>query len=61
MTARRVAYPPEAVLTPDEVAEWLAISERQLERLPIRRVQLSPRKTLYLAREVYEYLEERVA
>ena len=60
-TTRMTAYPPEAVLTLGEVAAWLAVSQRQVQRLPLKRIHLGERTTRYLARHVYEWLEERAA
>jgi hypothetical protein len=58
---RITAYPPDAVLTVHQVAAWLAVSERQVQRLPLKRIHVGERTTRYLARHVYEWLEARAA
>jgi predicted DNA-binding transcriptional regulator AlpA len=58
---RTVAYPPHAVLTDEEVAAWLQVSVRSVQRYPIKRVQLGERTTRFLAKHVYEWLEGRAA
>lgn len=52
-------YPPDAVLTQEEVAAWLDVSTRQVRRLPLKRVALGDRTTRYFASAVYEYLRSR--
>lgn len=59
METRPHAYPADAILTQEEVAEWLGISTRQVRRLPLKRVPLSQRATRYFASAVYEYLRSR--
>jgi hypothetical protein len=59
--ARVTAYPRDAVLTVEEVAAWLAVSERQVQRLPLKRIHVGERTTRYLAQHVYEWLEARAA
>ena len=54
-----IGYPPNAILTQEQVAGWLSISTRTLRKLPIRRWASSRRLVRYLARHVLEYLEER--
>ena len=51
------AYPPEAVLTGDQVAAWLQISTKTLESLAIKSAKIGHRTRRYLARHVIEYLE----
>lgn len=58
-TADIRAYPPEAVLTAREVAAWLQVSLRTLERLDIPTVMLGTRTRRYLASEVLRYLSKR--
>jgi hypothetical protein len=53
------SYPPEAVLKPDQVAEWLDVSKRTLQRLKIPSVLIGHRTVRYLARDVLRYLEGR--
>jgi len=54
-----IGYPPNAILTQEQVAGWLSISTRTLRKLPIRRWASSRRLVRYLARHVLEDLEER--
>jgi hypothetical protein len=54
-----LAYPPETVLTIHQVAEWLQVSPRTIERLGIPCATLGHRTRRYLARHVLEYLEGR--
>lgn len=56
-----VSYPPEAVLTAEQVAAWLRISKRSVLRLPISRVEITPQRFRYLASDVYAYLRSRRA
>ncbi len=58
-TRAPIAYPPDAILTQEQVAAWLGISTRTLRKLPIRRWTSSRRLVRYLGRHVLEYLEER--
>lgn len=51
------SYAPETVLTIEEVAAWLVVSVRTVERYPIKRVTLSRSTRRYLAKHVLEYLE----
>ena len=53
------AYPPEAILTPDQVAEWLQVSRRTVQRLPLPAVTMGHRTVRYLAKEILEYLERQ--
>lgn len=55
------AYAPETVLTLDEVADWLDVSPRTVERMCIKRIALSSHTRRYLARHVLEYLEAKAA
>lgn len=61
MVAVSVAPEPTAVLTPEEVAAWLKVRPRQLERLKVPCVKLGHRTRRYLAREVLSWLESRSA
>ncbi len=54
-----ISYPETAVLELQHVAEWLRISERQVERLDIPFALLGKRTKRYLARDVIEYLEKK--
>ena len=58
---RTVSYPPDAILTEEEVAAWLLVSPKTVSRYPIKRAQLGGRTRRYLARHVYEFIEARAA
>jgi hypothetical protein len=49
------------VLLIEEVAEWLNVSVRTIERYPIKRISLSDHTRRYLAKHVLEYLESKAA
>lgn len=53
------SYPETAILDLSHVAEWLNISERQVERLDIPFALLGKRTKRYLARDVLAYLEKK--
>jgi len=48
--------PADAVLTPQQVADWLQVSTKTLATLPIRSKKLGHRTRRYVARDVLEYL-----
>ncbi len=52
-----VSYTPETILTVDQVADWLQLSVRKVEQLPIKSGYLGNRRR-YLAKHVLEYLEQ---
>lgn len=57
-----LAYPPEAILTTEQVAAWLQVSTRLVEALPLPRLQgLGPRTVRYSAGTVLAFLEGRAA
>lgn len=60
-TGRVVDYPDDAVLTPRDVAAWLAISTKQVMRYPIARIALGGRTTRFFARDVKAFLQQRAA
>lgn len=51
------AYLPDTILTPDQVAKWLQVSRRTLQRLPIRSITIGHRTVRYLAKDVIGHLE----
>lgn len=55
------AYPPETVLTTEEVAGWLDVHPKTVRTLGIRTVRLGHSTVRYLAKHVLEYLEKRAA
>lgn len=57
---RPIAYPPETVLTVEQVAEWLQISKRTVMDLPLPRLSTG-RLVRYSAGQVLAYLEGRTA
>lgn len=54
-----ISYPPETILTQEQVAEWLGVSVRTVRKLPIKRWGHSRRLVRYLAKHVLEYLEAK--
>jgi len=50
---------PDAVLTAREVAAWLKITPRQVQRLGVPCIDLGRKTKRYLAKDVSEYLEKR--
>ena len=54
-----LAYSPDAILTPTQVAEWLGVSLKTLATLPIKRTKLGRRTVRYRGQWVIEYLERR--
>lgn len=53
------AYAPETVLTIEEVADWLGVSARTVERYPIKRLTFSRSTRRYLAKHVLEFMEAK--
>ena len=51
------AFAPETVLTRDEVAAWLKINPRELDRLGVPRIDLGRKTKRYLVRDVLAWLE----
>ena len=58
---RAVTVPPEptVVLTRDEVAAWLKVKPRQVERLGVPCLDLGRKTKRYLAKDVFTWLEEQ--
>jgi hypothetical protein len=50
---------PDAILTRAEVAEWLKLKSRQVERLGIPCLDLGRRTKRYLAKDVLLWLEAK--
>src|SRR3989442_2964145 len=48
---------PDAILTAADVAAWLKITPRQVQRLGVPCVRLGPRTSRYFARDVLTWLE----
>lgn len=59
MKSHTVSLPPapDAILTAADVAAWLKITPRQVQRLGVPCVRLGPRTPRYLARDVLAWLE----
>ncbi len=58
----RVASPPptaDAILTRKEVAAWLKVKERQLDRLGVPYLDLGRKTKRYLARDITAWLEAK--
>lgn len=54
---RLARYATDALLTPTEVAQWLQVSRRTLQRLPIPARTMGHRIVRYLVRDVLTYLD----
>ena len=54
-----MTLPPalDAILTRDEVASWLKVKPRQIERLGVPVLNLGPKTKRYLARDVLAWLD----
>ena len=50
---------PDSILTSQEVAAWLKITPRQVQRLGIPCIDLGRKTKRYLAKDVSTYLEKR--
>lgn len=53
------AYPAHAVLTIKQVAEWLQVGVRSVERMNIPCVMLGTRTRRFVAKDVLRYLDRR--
>jgi len=53
------AYPAHAVLTIKQVASWLQVGVRSVERMDIPCVMLGTRTRRYVAKDVLRYLDKR--
>lgn len=54
-----VSFPPEAVLTNKQVAEYLQISARSVQRLPLKTITLGYRTVRYRGQDVLDYVERK--
>ena len=54
-----LSYTAESVLTIQEVAKWLAVSTRMVERIGIPAIYLGPRTRRFLGADVLAYLATR--
>lgn len=54
-----LCYPPETILTAQQVADWIQISVRTVEVLPLPRLRLPTKSVRYSAGQVLAYLEGR--
>ena len=57
MTDRPISYPPEAILTTEQVAEWLQVSSRLVEDMGLPRLKMPSRFVRYSAGMVLRFLE----
>lgn len=48
---------PDSILTRDEVASWLKVKPRQVERLGVPVLNLGPKTKRYLVRDVLAWVE----
>ena len=51
--------PPDTVLTADEVADWLKVARRQVQRLGIPWIDLGRKTPRYQVKDVLAWLENR--
>jgi hypothetical protein len=56
-----LSYPPEAILTVEQLAAWLQVSERTVKAWPLPRLRLPGNTVRYSAGQVLAYLEGRTA
>lgn len=56
-----MTYSPDDLLTPDQAADYLGISRRQLARLPIPAIRLGERTIRYLFKHLVSWLEAKAA
>jgi hypothetical protein len=54
------SLPPEALLSRAQVAAWLQVTERQIERWRVPRIALSRKVVRYRLGDVREWLQTRV-
>lgn len=54
-----IAYPPQTILTTEQVAGWLQVSVRTVKDWPLPRLRLPGSLVRYSAGEVLAYLEGR--
>lgn len=54
-----LSYPPEAILTTEQLAKWLQVSERTVKSWPLPRLKLPGSLVRFSAGEVLAYLEGR--
>jgi hypothetical protein len=58
-TATVGELPPDALLTADEVGEWLKVARRQVQRLEIPWIDLGRKTPRYRVKDVLAWLETR--
>jgi hypothetical protein len=51
--------PPEGIMTRDEVAAWLKVAPRQIDRLGIPCIDLGKKTKRYLVKDVAAWLESK--
>lgn len=51
--------PPEGIMTRDEVATWLKVAPRQVDRLGIPCIDLGRKTKRYLVKDVAAWLESK--
>jgi hypothetical protein len=51
--------PPNTLLKPDEVADWLKVARRQVQRLGIPWIDLGRKTPRYQVKDVLAWLETR--
>lgn len=51
--------PPDGIMTRDEVAAWLKVAPRQIDRLGIPCIDLGKKTKRYLVKDVATWLESK--
>ena len=59
MKREATASSPEGIMTRDEVAAWLKVAPRQIERLGIPCLDLGKKTKRYLVKDVAAWLETK--
>ena len=59
MKRQGTASSPDGIMTRDEVAAWLKVAPRQIERLGIPCLDLGKKTKRYLVKEVAAWLETK--
>ena len=59
MKREATASSPEGIMTRDEVAAWLKVARRQIERLGIPCLDLGKKTKRYLVKDVAAWLETK--
>jgi hypothetical protein len=58
---QKLAPTDDGILTRNEVAEWLKVKPRQIDRLGVPQINLGRKTKRYLRRDVVQWLEQQRA